>query len=356
MHKNLLILPALVLCVGTLFAGGSADQAASDTDSPYAGAQLVISTWGFNMDTIEANVAAPFEERFGVDIVYETGNNSERFTRLATRRDNPNVDVVQLASNWAFRASEEGLLQPYDPARLPVLDQVYDWARDPFGNQHVVGYAISSYALTYRTDKTATPLTSWNDLAADDFAGFITLPDITTTFGPATVAMIALANGGDLTNVEPAWIALEALSDDIVTIYRRSSELVSLVQQEEVWAAPYSSFAWGNLAATELPVVSVVPQEGLAGSQSMVAIVAGSANADLAHEYINWLLSAEVQQAQAVALVDSPTNAQVRVPEDIAPLLTYGDAVIGNLVFFDEAVLAQNREAWIDRWNAIFSE
>ena len=37
---------------------------------------------GFNLDVLEENVFAPFEEMHNVDIVLDTGNNSDRLARL----------------------------------------------------------------------------------------------------------------------------------------------------------------------------------------------------------------------------------------------------------------------------------
>lgn len=355
--RKLLPLLLMLLVSAFLFASGAPEEEMeSESASPYEGMELVVSTWGFNMDLIEENLTKPFEEMYGVDVIYETGNNADRFTKLAARKDNPNVDVVHFAGNWAHRASEEGLLQPYDPLKMDNLGALYTWAGDPLGNQHAVGYAVISYGLAYRTDQAESEFTSWNDLSNPEFDGYVSIPDITTTFGPATVVMMAAANGGGINNVEPGWEALEELSDNLVTIYRRSSELVSLIQQEEVWAAPYTSFSWGSIDAIGLPIEPIIPEEGLVGSMSMAGIVNGTDKVDLAHEYLNWILAVDVQESQALDLVDSPTNMDVRVPDEVAGQLTYGDEIINSLVFLDEAELAERQEAWVERWNEIFSQ
>ena len=42
---------------------------------------LVVSIWGFNLDIIEENVFQPFEEKYNVDVILDTGNNSDRLAR-----------------------------------------------------------------------------------------------------------------------------------------------------------------------------------------------------------------------------------------------------------------------------------
>jgi len=349
----------IIFSIVSAFASGAKEQpkgAAGQGDASFKGKTLTISSWGFNQDLINKNLTKPFEEKYGVKVVYETGNNSDRLTKLAARKDNPNVDVAQFAGTHTYIAIKQGLLQPYDPAKIQNLKDLYDWAKDPLGGNYCVGYAISSIALMYRTDKVKTPITSWADIFRPELKGYVTIPDITTTFGPATIVLLAKAFGGSQDDVEPAWKVLSESSKNFVTVYRRSPELNSLVQQGEVWAAPYSSFTWVNLVATKAPLKSVVPKEGLVGSQSIVSIVKGSKNVELAHKYIDFIISHDVQKAQALELVDSPTNKTVQVPADVADKLTYGPEVTGALVFLDEAKLAQAQEAWVKRWNQILAK
>ncbi|MBN2472452.1 MAG: extracellular solute-binding protein, partial [Anaerolineae bacterium] len=125
---------------------------------------LTVSTWGYNQDLLDKNITIPFEELYNVDIVYETGNNSERLSRLLERGENPGVDVAHFAGSFTYTAMQEGLLQPYDPELLPSLGELYDWAQDPLGGQYAIGYAVSSYGLFYNTAEISEPITSWRDL------------------------------------------------------------------------------------------------------------------------------------------------------------------------------------------------
>ncbi|MEZ4717758.1 MAG: hypothetical protein R2851_16970 [Caldilineaceae bacterium] len=94
-------------------SGGEAAAAGGEAASDAAPTELVVSTWGFNQDLIDKNLTRPFEEANNVKIVYETGNNAERLTKLAARGDSPQVDVVHFAGPFTFEASQQGLLQPH---------------------------------------------------------------------------------------------------------------------------------------------------------------------------------------------------------------------------------------------------
>lgn len=322
----------------------------------FAQATLTVSTWGFNMDLLDKNITKPFEQKYNAKVVYETGNNADRLTKLVARKANPNVDVAHFAGNFTLRAIKEDLLVPYEPARLPSLGELYDWAKDPLGNRYGIGYAVSSYGLFYRTDKVKEPVTSWADLWRKDLKGYVTLPDISTTNGPATVYMLARAAGGSIDNTEPMWQRLKELAGNLVTTYRNSSELITLVKQGEAWVGAYPSFSWGTLLDTKVPLKAVIPKEGLTGFQSIVSVVKGAKNVDLAHKYIDWLISEQVQRAEAIDLVDSPTNRRVMVPAEIAPKLTYGEDVVKSLTFMDEEKVGRLLGDWVKRWNATMAK
>ena len=141
MTRKLLVLTAVFLLVSSFGV-----VAQDDVET------LVVSTFGFNLDIIEENVTQPFEEALGVDVIYDTGNNSDRLARLETMGDESEVDVVHFAGAFTFRAKEAGLLQPLDPELLENYDDLFDWAQDPLGDTSGVAYAINGYLLIYLTD------------------------------------------------------------------------------------------------------------------------------------------------------------------------------------------------------------
>ena len=350
--------PFIMLLLAVLVLGLVGPMAvAQDTET------LIVSIWGFNLDVLEENVFAPFEEMHNVDIVLDTGNNSDRLARLQAKGESTDIDVVHFATQFTHIASQEDLLQPYNPDMLENLDELYDWAQDPLGNQAGVGYTVNSLSLIYRSDLIEAEITSWADLLRDDVAGFVSIPEMSTTFGPAALIMIdrALAmqeldEGEELEEInydaDLAWEALPQLADNLVTTYIRSSELTTLVQEEEVWIAPYASFAIGNLINTGHDLTTVVPEEGPVGQTNMISITAATDQVELAHAYIDWFISHDVQQAEALDLIDSPTNATVELPEDICALLTCGE-MLDTMIVLDQAEVSDRLEDWLERWNEV---
>ena len=352
------IRPLILLLLVVLLLGSLAPLAtAQDTQT------LTVSIWGFNLDVLDENVFAPFEELHNVEIVLDTGNNSDRLARLQAEGENSSIDVAHFATQFTHIANEAGLLQAYDPEKLENLHEVYDWAQDPLGNLAGVGYTVNSLSLIYRSDLIEAEVSSWADLLRDDVAGFATIPEMSTTFGPAALIMIdralamqALGEDEELDAInydaDLAWEALPQLADNLVTTYIRSSELTTLVQEEEVRIAPYASFAVGNLLNTGHELSTVVPAEGIVGQTNMISITSATDKVDLAHAYIDWFISHDVQEAEALDLIDSPVNATVELPEDICALLTCGE-MLDTMIVLDQAEVSARLEDWLERWNEV---
>jgi putative spermidine/putrescine transport system substrate-binding protein len=216
---------------------------------------LVLSTFGFNGALLKKHVFDPFEAQCGCKIVLETGNAAERVTKLEARRNNPNVDVIQVGDFLAQEASAKGLLQPIDPARLKNLDQVYDFGRDPLGNKEAIAYTVYSIGLVVRTDKPSAQVASWKDLWRPDLKGHLMLANITGQQGMAQLFMADRAWGGPGTGDMAAGMKkIGELKDNVVTYYAQTAQMTAMFAQDEAWVAPVGRFSWSNLVKTGKPL------------------------------------------------------------------------------------------------------
>ncbi|MEN3009253.1 ABC transporter substrate-binding protein [Pseudothermotoga sp.] len=320
--------------------------------------KLNVSTWGFNLDLLDKNITKPFFEKYGIQIERELGNNSVRLSKLITQKDNPVIDVVHFADYFAMLAVKNGLLQPIDVSKLSNYKDIYDFAKDPIGGNYAIGYTVYSMGIVYRTDKIKRVITSWKDFWSKDVAGHISLPDITTTQGPVMMMHFNKIFAGNAYDPElkAAFQKVAELKKNVVTFYKTSSELINLFKMGEVWMAPVTRFSWGQFLETGLPLAWVVPEEGMLGFTNVLCIVKGAKNLDGAYKYIDFLISYEVQLAEAMDLVDSPVNVKVKVPPEIAEKLTYGEEHIKSLVFYDIKFIVENYDKWISKWNELIAQ
>lgn len=120
--------------------------------------------------------------------------------------------------------------------------------------------------------------------------------------------------------------------------------------------APVQRFSWGQFLETGLPLAWVTPEEGMLGFLNTISIVKGAKNLEEAYKYIDFMISREVQYAQAMDLVDSPVNVNVVVPQQIAEKLTYGADQIKSLIFYRTDFIVENYDRWINKWNELIAQ
>ncbi len=127
---------------------------------------FTVSWWGFNGDALQEIIIDPFQEMCECEVVFETGNNADRLSRLQLR-GGEGVDVIYLTDRFSQLGIELGLFQPIDRAQVPNLDNIYDLAQMPQG-EYGPAYSIGRVGIVYNTDEVAEPITSWGDLWRED--------------------------------------------------------------------------------------------------------------------------------------------------------------------------------------------
>ena len=311
---------------------------------------LTISVYAFAQDAYAKIVYQPFEKECGCKLVVETGNSAERLAKMEVNKAEPVIDMAVMSMADALSAARQGLLDKVDTSKLSNFVRLYDIAKDPNEDGMSVGYTFYATSIAYRSDK--VKITSWNDLLSKQLAGRVALPNITTNQGPPSLYMLGLAMGKDTPDLKSSIDAVGEHRNDIVTFYNRSSQLVQLMEQDEIWAAPVGRFAWAPLRKLDVAIKWATPKEGQTGGLNVMVVTRGSKNRDLALQLMDFWLSTKVQTDLANALVDSPANKDVEVSPEVAENITYGAETAASVKLIPSAVELANRENWLSEWNA----
>ncbi|KPF45420.1 polyamine ABC transporter substrate-binding protein [Rhizobium sp. G187] len=332
----------LLSSVAALTLTASAAQAQDRT--------LTISVYALAQDAFKEIVYDPFEAKCGCKLVVETGNSVERLAKIEANKASPVVDMAVVSMADALSAARSGLIEKVDTTKLTNFDKLYDIAKDPNGDGMSVGYTFYATSIVYRTDK--MKIESWADLLKPENVGHVAFPNITTNQGPPSLYMLGQALGKDTPDLKAAIEEVGKNKNEIVTFYVKSSQLVQLMQQEEIWAAPIGRFSWAPFTKLDLPLGWATPKEGQTGGMNVMVLTKGSKNQDLALEFMDFWLSTETQTKLAEKLVDSPANKEVKVSDEIAGNLTYGEDIAANLKLIPSAVALDQRDGWLSEWNA----
>ncbi len=311
---------------------------------------LTISVYAFAQDDFKTLVYDPFEKQCGCKLVVETGNSVERIAKMEANKASPVIDMAVVSMADALSASRKDLIDKIDSSKLANFDKLYDVAKDPNGDGMSVGYTFYATSIAYRSDK--MKIESWADLLKPEYVGHVAFPNVTTNQGPPALFMLGKAIGKDTPDLKGAIAAVGEKKDDIVTFYEKSSQLVQLMQQEEIWAAPIGRFSWAGFTKLDVPVAWATPKEGQTGGMNVMVLTKGSKNQDLALQFMDFWLSTDIQTKLAEKLVDSPANKEVKLSEAAANNLTYGEDTAKSLKLIPSAVALDNRDAWLKEWNS----
>lgn len=346
--KGICLAIIVVLLLGIISGCGSSNDESNK--------QLNISTWGLNEDKLWENVFKPFEEKYGVKIVLEIGNNSERLTKIKNN-PNHNIDIVYLAESFAQDGIDSGLFEEIDYSRIPNKDnlnnKVMGFVEKGFGP----AYTMNRVAIAYDPSKVDFEIKSWEDLWNPKLKGKISIPDISTTFGPSIMYMASQKAGIDIENDNgiAAFEELEALKPNIAKTYSKSSDLVNMFSSGEIAVAVAADFVVANIKNAVPEIVYVDPVEGAYLNFNTINIVKGSKNKDLALDFINFALSEEVQTRNAKTINEAPVNTKVELTPEESKDITYGK-VVENSNTIDFNFVNNIMPEWVDKWNKIINQ
>ena len=208
--------------------------------------------------------------------------------------------------------------------------------------------------IAYNTEKVKTPPKSWMDLWNPEYAGHVAISDVAGTAGYQFLAEIARLNGGSEKDIDPGFEQIAKLKPSISAIYKDPDEMSRLLTTEEAWVGPWYADRLSSLKREGAPVSFVTPTEGAIAVLSAMCIPKGTPQADMAHNYIDYQISAKVNKEFITTIAEGPTNSKVKLDDKFLDenFIPYGTAAIEELVSLDSKVIAANLSDWITRWQS----
>lgn len=280
----------LTSCADT---GATSENGEVDADAWQApeGLEGSVTLYSVNPQELTDELIEVFEERTGVSVEKFNGQTGEVTARLDAEWDNPQADLVYLAS-WAPAAgyAEEGLLEPYDPAGA---EEVHDGWADP--EDQFVGRDGSALSLVINADAAPEEPSDWADLAEDAWTDQVIMPDPRES-GTARdlVTAMVLDLGEDET-----WDLFDSLFDNGLVVQGANGPAL-----DSVLAGSYSVVLGGvDYSAYSAqddgePVEVIFPESGTTVTPRPLMLTRDSDNPDAAEAFADFMFS---EEGQAVA-------------------------------------------------------
>jgi putative spermidine/putrescine transport system substrate-binding protein len=330
-------------------------QAKSGPGSLPAGQKEVIfyGFGGTHEKNMRARVIPPFEQKYGVKVVYVTGTSNSNFAKVRAQKDRPEGDVLWTNDVLHVVGKRLGLFDTLDAARVTNLPDVLDIARDPDGIGVMQGFQAEG--LEYNTkifsEKGWPAPTSWRDLWKPEFKGRVGLYGAAGAYMHYFIPFLARLEGGDERNVDPAFRKLKELAPSAPTFVNAPAELDNLLKQGEVWITFNGSSRAYELAATGFPVDFVYPKEGTILFGNWFEVLKGAPHAELAQEFVNYLVSPEAQALFAKHVFFGPINRRTTLDPETAKKVPHTPAQLAQLVKLDYVAMNEQLPGWVDRFN-----
>lgn len=295
------------------------------------------------------SVIEPFEKANpDIKVNLVTGLTLQTLATLRSQKDNVKVDVVLMDEIGAAQANSEGLLQPLDRKAVPNLEKLYPQfqiAGDPYAK-----YMFVAQALVYNKDIVKQKPTSWMAMWDKAYQGKVAVPDIGTSHGAFMLLTASDMSGGGLKNVDPGFELLKKLKPSILTFYTQHAQLAQLFTQGDVAMASWTSDRAQAAIDGGAPLGWTIPKESAYIIDSTIGIAKGSKKVEAAQKYVNFVLGADAQAANARHTYLAPVNAEVKLPPEVAAKLPVGDGVLARLKQADWNYVTTVRPQWTQRW------
>jgi iron(III) transport system substrate-binding protein len=257
-------------------------------------------------------------ENPGVTVEILPGLGAEAIlTRLDAERASPRADVFHSGAVFEFiEAAKKGLLEPTNPreiagvapstlflggSRIPLHDREGHW--------YVWGYSLG--VIGYNRDRLAAlrlpvPRT-WSDLVNPAYKGHVVfnMPQLSSSAFNTIVALYQIMGPQGL------WSYWDRLNENLAFYSRSTSALYTLVGRGEIPISFGTARSYHEGKVRGQAVEVVYPTEGAWVFATAVGVVRNAPNADLARQFIKFILSPS-GQINSANNYQNPVRAGIR--------------------------------------------
>ncbi|MBX9709722.1 MAG: ABC transporter substrate-binding protein [Xanthobacteraceae bacterium] len=318
--------------------------------------ELVFAGFGGSLQrALQATVIPAFEKKYGVKVIYVTGTSNQILAKVKAQRTSPQIDVIWANDTTHYQGKAEQLYAKLDPAKVPNLSQVYDFAKDPDGYGIVMG--IQALGIEYNTqvfkEKGWAPPTSWMDFWDAKYKGHVVFYNMPIGYTNLLFLKIAELNGGSIDNLEPAWTKVRELIPNALAFVDPPAQVDALFGTGSAWIGFNGSARVHDFAGTGAPVAMVLPKEGGILYPQQFDIVANAPHPDLAQRFIDFTISPESQKQIAESMLLGPVNKTVKLDDAAAAKVPYGEKNVSALLNLNIGPINKDLQNLTARWTSL---
>ena len=307
--------------------------------------ELVIGGAASHKAFMEPTVIPMFEKKYGCTILFEGTKSLVNLEKMVSNKAKPYLSVVMMDDPVLLLAVKEDVIEKITPAKVPNLAKLKPAAihMDGMWTNYQQPYATIALA----TAKLNAAPASWTELWDPKYKGKVIVPSLQNTEGLSMFFVAAhLETGKPMKDAQyqadAAFKKLRALKPNLLTVYTQMPQAFNLLEQGEAWmiGGALSSYA-AERKRQGAAVDMASPKEGVMAMPSGIARVKNGPQPELALAFINEMLGVEYQKILSEAAAALPTNTAAVVPAGLPK----------DVFVPDWAYVADQRKAWVERWD-----
>ncbi|GLZ07517.1 hypothetical protein Acsp03_49830 [Actinomadura sp. NBRC 104412] len=274
--------------------------------------RLVVAAVGSQLGTAYKQILQDFGRERGVKVTYFESSVPTTLTKLGAQVPAGKVqfDVAMLNDQAGAEAKVRRLTQPLDPAKVPNLKLLPDYAKPasidgPLTALSLLGIAYSP--KQFRANDWAPP-TRWEDFTDPKYGNCVIPPDpVNAGSGVVALALVNKALGGDYGAIDATVERLRPSAKKVPAVTGNLAQTLQMMSQGTACMGLGTQGVALEARAEGTDLAFVAPKGNSAVGLPLV-VPKGAAHPNLAQDFINYVLGAKAQQV----IVDRALWAPVR--------------------------------------------
>jgi putative spermidine/putrescine transport system substrate-binding protein len=303
---------------------------------------------GKTQEEFEKSFFPDFTAKTGASVTYVAGQPADNLAKVRAQAGAASIDALWLAGGVTYQAIRDELVQPLDKSKLPNYEKTLDNLKT---QERAAAIGLTTCGIIYNEEVFAAKgwdaPTSWWDLWDPKYAGGVGCYSINATSACAFLVKISQILTGDYKNLDAAFAKFAELTPNMAAFYTSAGAYDTAMQQGDVWIGMNTSVRAQQMKDGGAPIGFVQPKEGMAGYETWAGVVTGAPHPNVAHAWIDYLLSTEAQTLMPQTIGYSPVNREATIPPELS--LYFPD--LSTVFVPDWQYLSGVLPDIVDRWN-----
>jgi ABC-type spermidine/putrescine transport system permease subunit II/spermidine/putrescine-binding protein len=269
-----------------------------------------VCSWG---EYIDESLIEQFEEETGIMVNYQTAESNETLYSLL-KSGAGDYDVVVPSDYMISQLIEKGMLEELNYDNIPnfrlISDRFKNLPYDP-ENKYTVPYAWGTVGIIYNTTMVKEPITSWDVMFSDDYAGNVLM--FRNSRDALAIALFYLGYDVNTTDEGQLREAFELLLDAKNRGVYQSFVMDEIYQKMEGGNAAIGAYYAGDyltMLENNPDLAFVIPEEGSNWFVDAMCVLKDAPHQEEAEAWINFIAGTQANLANMDYIWYASPNAE----------------------------------------------